>query len=57
MDSCKNLACKEDIEPASILRCMGEFDPARLGLDAMEYTTLPTGVIEKLKKRFVTTAS
>jgi fructose 1,6-bisphosphate aldolase/phosphatase len=30
---------------------MGEFEPARLGKEAMEYTTLPK-VLEKLKDRF-----
>jgi fructose 1,6-bisphosphate aldolase/phosphatase len=42
-DPAFNLARKEAIEYASILRCMGEFEPARLGSDAMEYTTLPKG--------------
>ncbi|MEM3906400.1 MAG: fructose 1,6-bisphosphatase [Nitrososphaerota archaeon] len=30
---------------------MGEFEPARLGEEEMEYTTLPS-IIESLKDRF-----
>ncbi|MEM2420050.1 MAG: fructose 1,6-bisphosphatase, partial [Candidatus Bathyarchaeia archaeon] len=30
---------------------MGEFEPARLGIESMEYTTLPQ-IIERLKERF-----
>jgi fructose 1,6-bisphosphate aldolase/phosphatase len=30
---------------------MGEFEPARLGIEEMEYTTLPH-VLERLEKRF-----
>jgi fructose 1,6-bisphosphate aldolase/phosphatase len=30
---------------------MGEFEPARLGHEEMEYTTLPQ-ILEKLKPRF-----
>jgi len=33
------------------IRTMGEFEPARLGHDEMEYTTLPL-ILEKLKPRF-----
>ncbi len=36
---------------ADYLRMHGPFEPARLGLDEMEYTTLPD-VLNKLKKRF-----
>ncbi|MEM1942537.1 MAG: fructose-1,6-bisphosphate aldolase/phosphatase [Candidatus Caldarchaeum sp.] len=38
-------------ETAIMLRSMGEFEPARLGHEEMEYTTLPQ-IIEKLKPRF-----
>ncbi len=44
-------ARREAMEYANLLRRMGEFEPARLGSEAMEYTTLP-GVLEKLKERF-----
>ncbi len=45
------LARREALEYASMLRRMGEFEPARLGPEVMEYTTLPQ-VLEKLKERF-----
>ncbi|MEM4281148.1 MAG: fructose-1,6-bisphosphate aldolase/phosphatase [Candidatus Caldarchaeum sp.] len=38
-------------ETAIMLRSMGEFEPARLGHEEMEYTTLPQ-IIEKLRTRF-----
>ncbi|MEM0441059.1 MAG: fructose-1,6-bisphosphate aldolase/phosphatase [Candidatus Caldarchaeum sp.] len=38
-------------ETALMLRTMGEFEPARLGHEEMEYTTLPQ-IIERLKPRF-----
>jgi fructose 1,6-bisphosphate aldolase/phosphatase len=38
-------------ELAIYLRSMGEFEPARLGEEEMEYTTLPT-ILEELKDRF-----
>jgi len=38
-------------EMAIYLRTMGEFEPARLGPEDMEYTTLPL-ILEKLKPRF-----
>jgi fructose 1,6-bisphosphate aldolase/phosphatase len=38
-------------EVALYLRTMGEFEPARLGHEEMEYTTLPQ-ILEKLKPRF-----
>ncbi|MCS7115628.1 MAG: fructose-1,6-bisphosphatase [Candidatus Bathyarchaeota archaeon] len=50
-DPAFNLARKETLRYASMLRRMGEFEPARLNTEAMEYTTLPQ-VLEKLKKRF-----
>ncbi len=51
-DPAFDLARREAVEYAAVLRRMGEFEPARLSSHAMEYTTLPT-VLEKLKKRFV----
>ncbi len=39
------------VETALTLRSMGEFEPARLGHEEMEYTTLPQ-IIERLKPRF-----
>lgn len=45
------LARREAVEHMVALRRMGEFEPARLGKEAMEYTTLPK-VLEKLKGRF-----
>ena len=45
-----DLARREAVEYAAILRRMGEFEPARLGPESMEYTTLPK-VLEKLKDR------
>jgi len=45
------LARQEALQHASMLRRMGEFEPARLGVEEMEYTTLPK-VLEKLKDRF-----
>jgi fructose 1,6-bisphosphate aldolase/phosphatase len=50
-DPAFSLARQEALEYASMLRRMGEFEPARLSVEAMEYTTLPQ-VLEKLKKRF-----
>jgi fructose 1,6-bisphosphate aldolase/phosphatase len=41
----------EAMQYASMLRRMGEFEPARLGPAEMEYTTLQQ-VLEKLKERF-----
>jgi fructose 1,6-bisphosphate aldolase/phosphatase len=45
-----DLARREAVEYAAILRRMGEFEPARLGPESMEYTTLPE-VLKKLKDR------
>ncbi|MEM3613221.1 MAG: fructose-1,6-bisphosphate aldolase/phosphatase [Candidatus Bathyarchaeia archaeon] len=45
------LARKEALKYATMLRRMGEFEPARLSAESMEYTTLPQ-IIEKLKERF-----
>jgi len=49
-DPAFDLARKEAMEYAAILRRMGEFEPARLGMNAMEYTTLPN-VLKKLRDR------
>jgi len=38
-------------EMATYLRSMGEFEPARLGHEEMEYTTLPQ-ILERLRGRF-----
>lgn len=45
------LARNEALRYGSMLRRMGEFEPARLGPEEMEYTTLQQ-VLEKLKERF-----
>jgi fructose 1,6-bisphosphate aldolase/phosphatase len=45
------LARREALEYASMLRRMGEFEPARLGPEEMEYTTLQQ-ILGKLKERF-----
>jgi len=45
------LARREAMQYATMLRRMGEFEPARLGPQEMEYTTLQQ-VLEKLKERF-----
>jgi fructose 1,6-bisphosphate aldolase/phosphatase len=45
------LARREALEYGSMLRRMGEFEPARLGPEEMEYTTLQQ-TLEKLKERF-----
>ena len=50
-DPAFDLARKEALELASHLRRMGEFEPARLGPAAMEYTTLPQ-VLKELEPRF-----
>lgn len=44
-------ARREAVTYASMLRRMGEFEPARLGPEEMEYTTLRQ-VLAKLKERF-----
>jgi len=46
-----DMARREALELAAALRRMGEFEPARLGPEAMEYTTLPS-VLKKLEPRF-----
>lgn len=45
------LARHEVVEYAAMLRRMGEFEPAILGLEEMEYATLQQ-VLQKLKGRF-----
>jgi fructose 1,6-bisphosphate aldolase/phosphatase len=39
------------MQNACMLRRMGEFEPARLGAEEMEYTTIQQ-VLERLGKRF-----
>ncbi len=50
-DPAFDIARREAVEYASMLRRMGEFEPARLPVKEMEYTTLPQ-VLERLKERF-----
>jgi fructose 1,6-bisphosphate aldolase/phosphatase len=50
-DPAFDLARREALDYASMLRRMGEFEPARLGVEEMEYTTL-SKVLERLKGRF-----
>ena len=47
------LAREEAVKEGTMLRRMGEFEPARLGPEEMEYTTIQA-VLEKLDKRFTT---
>jgi len=51
-DPAFDLARREAVENAVTLRRMGEFEPARLSQETMEYTTLPK-VLDRLKDRFV----
>lgn len=44
-------ARRKALDMADDMRHMGPFEPARLPLDEMEYTTMP-GIIERLKDRF-----
>lgn len=50
-DPAFNLARRRAMEIADYIRRHGEFMPARLGPEEMEYTTLPE-VLDRLKKRF-----
>jgi fructose 1,6-bisphosphate aldolase/phosphatase len=50
-DPAFDLARREAVDYAVILRRMGEFEPARLSAEVMEYTTLDK-VLEKLKGKF-----
>lgn len=52
-DPAFDLARHEAVKFGSMLRSMGEFEPARLGPEEMEYTTLQQ-VLSKLKERFKT---
>jgi fructose 1,6-bisphosphate aldolase/phosphatase len=50
-DPSYDLARQQANEVANYIRRHGPFEPQRLPLSDMEYTTLP-GVLEKLKDRF-----
>jgi fructose 1,6-bisphosphate aldolase/phosphatase len=50
-DPAFNMARQEALETGSMLRRMGEFEPARLGAEEMEYTTIQQ-VLGKLGERF-----
>lgn len=50
-DPAFDMARREAMEYAAALRRMGEFEPARLSAEIMEYTTLPQ-VLKKLRRRF-----
>jgi fructose 1,6-bisphosphate aldolase/phosphatase len=50
-DPAFDMARREALESAAMLRRMGEFEPARLGPEEMEYTTLQQ-VLGRLKERF-----
>jgi fructose 1,6-bisphosphate aldolase/phosphatase len=50
-DPAFDMARQEALEYGAMLRRMGEFEPARLGPEEMEYTTLGQ-VLDKLKERF-----
>lgn len=50
-DPAFDMARREAVEMAGVFRRMGEFEPARLSAEVMEYTTLPQ-IVEKLKNRF-----
>ncbi len=50
-DPAFDMARQEAMEYSAALRRMGEFEPARLPAETLEYTTLPQ-VLEKLRSRF-----
>jgi fructose 1,6-bisphosphate aldolase/phosphatase len=50
-DPAFDLARREAVEMATVFRRMGEFQPARLSEESMEYTTLPE-ILKTLKDRF-----
>jgi len=50
-DPAFDLARRETVEYTVAIRRMGEFEPARLSAEVMEYTTLPQ-VLEKLSGKF-----
>lgn len=51
-DPAFSIARREAVYNGTVLRRMGEFEPARLSAEDMEYTTIQT-VLGKLEKRFV----
>ena len=51
-DPAFSIARHEAVQNGNMLRRMGEFEPARLAAEDMEYTTIQQ-VLEKLEKRFV----
>ncbi|MCW4009779.1 MAG: fructose-1,6-bisphosphatase [Candidatus Bathyarchaeota archaeon] len=55
-DPAFDLARQEAVREGATLRRMGEFEPARLGPEEMEYTTIQQ-VLHKLAKRFTTVTS
>jgi fructose 1,6-bisphosphate aldolase/phosphatase len=50
-DPAFSVARDEAVKNGCMLRRMGEFEPARLGSEDMEYTTIQQ-VLQKLEKRF-----
>jgi fructose 1,6-bisphosphate aldolase/phosphatase len=50
-DPAFDLARRKANEIADYMRSLGPFEPHRLGLDELEYTTMPE-VMEKLSERF-----
>ena len=50
-DPAFNNARQKALDIADVLRSMGPFEPHRLPLEEMEYTTMPQ-VMQKLKSRF-----
>ena len=50
-DPAFSLARREAVHNGTVLRRMGEFEPARLSAEDMEYTTIQQ-VLQKLEKRF-----
>ncbi len=51
-DPAFSIARREAVHNGSVLRRMGEFEPARLAAEDMEYTTIQQ-VLKKMEKRFV----
>ena len=50
-DPAFSIARREAVHNGMVLRRMGEFEPARLSAEDMEYTTIQT-VLAKMEKRF-----
>lgn len=50
-DPAFDMARREAMEYAAVMRRMGEFEPARLSANILEYTTLPQ-TLKKLRRRF-----